>query len=64
MTVYTVPGFLCQTIPLEVPVTSQSCRRILCLLCLAAGLTVNLGGCGQKGDLYLPHDKPKGMFQP
>jgi len=44
-------------------VTSRHCRRILCLLCLAAGLTAALSGCGQKGDLYLPHDKPKGMSQ-
>jgi len=52
------------TAPDEVPVTFQHHRRILCLLCLAAGLAMSLGGCGQKGDLYLPHDKPKGMFQP
>ncbi len=33
-------------------------RRIACLLCLCALLIAGLSGCGQKGPLYLPDEKP------
>lgn len=48
----------------EVSVYFRRWRRFLCILCVASGMAAAVGGCGQKGDLYLPHDKPKNMLQP
>lgn len=48
----------------EVPVFFQRYRRAVGAVFILISLTAVLGGCGQKGDLYLPNDRPKSMLLP
>jgi len=48
----------------EVPVFFHRYRRTVGVICAAISLVAAVSGCGQKGDLYLPDDKPKTMMLP
>ena len=48
----------------EVFVFFQRYRRAVSAVFMLIVLTAALAGCGQKGDLYLPNDRPKSMLQP
>jgi predicted small lipoprotein YifL len=48
----------------EVYVFFHRYRRTVGVVCTLISLAAVLGGCGQKGDLYLPDDRPKSMLLP
>lgn len=48
----------------EVHVSFRRCRRTVGVICTLISLAATLAGCGQKGNLYLPDDRPKSMLLP
>jgi predicted small lipoprotein YifL len=48
----------------EVHVFFHRYRRTIGIICTLISLAAAIGGCGQRGDLYLPADKPKSMLLP
>lgn len=48
----------------EVHVSFHRYRRAVGVICTLISLAAALGGCGQKGNLYLPDDRPKSMLLP
>ena len=48
----------------EVHVFFHRCLHTAGVICTLLALVAAISGCGQKGDLYLPNDKPKSMLLP